>query len=184
MDFLEPVPIIVISFWKLGVIMNIKALLSRLTIVSLITLACSTPAFCGEIHDAAKDGNLAKVNALLTENPNLVFGKDNDGWTLLREAAENGHKDVLELLLANKADVNAKDKEGETPLYWAEMGATRTQLNYCASMAVIHKTCLEKSNFFLVASRLFINNRNSVNKGIGIKEAARFRLSFLYNLST
>ena len=31
----------------------------------------------------------------------------------------NGHKDVAELLLANKADVNAKDNDGETPLHMA-----------------------------------------------------------------
>ena len=29
----------------------------------------------------------------------------------------SGHKDVAELLLANKAEVNAKDNDGETPLH-------------------------------------------------------------------
>ena len=29
----------------------------------------------------------------------------------------NGHKDVAELLLANKADVNARNNKGETPLH-------------------------------------------------------------------
>ena len=32
-------------------------------------------------------------------------------------AAGRGHKDVVELLLANKAEVNAKDNDGETPLH-------------------------------------------------------------------
>jgi hypothetical protein len=36
--------------------------LSRLFVLSLITLAFSTPAFCGEIHDAAKAGDLVMVN--------------------------------------------------------------------------------------------------------------------------
>ena len=31
----------------------------------------------------------------------------------------NGYKDVAELLIANKADVNAKDQNGYTPLYAA-----------------------------------------------------------------
>lgn len=37
----------------------------------------------------------------------------------MHHAAALGHKDVAELLLANKAEVNAKDKHGATPLHWA-----------------------------------------------------------------
>jgi len=41
------------------------------------------------------------------------------GWTPLHWAALEGHKGMAELLLANKADVNAKDNKGYTPLYYA-----------------------------------------------------------------
>ena len=37
----------------------------------------------------------------------------------MHDAALWGRKDVVELLLANKADVNAKDHNGETPLHKA-----------------------------------------------------------------
>jgi ankyrin repeat protein len=30
-----------------------------------------------------------------------------------------GHKDLAELLLENRSDVTAKDKDGPTPLHWA-----------------------------------------------------------------
>ena len=93
----------------------------RLAIVTLIALVWSDPAFCREIHDAARDGDMAKVKALLKENPDLVLSKDNiDGGTPLHMAASGGHKDVVELLLANKAEVNAKSyNNGGTPLHWA-----------------------------------------------------------------
>ena len=65
----------------------------------LVALAWSSVAFCGEIHDAAKSGDLEKVKALLTGNPNLVFSKDNNGETPLHDAVVTGHKDVAELLV-------------------------------------------------------------------------------------
>ena len=46
--------------------------------VTLVVLAWSSLAFCGEIHDAAKAGDLEKVKALLKDNPDLVFSKDNE----------------------------------------------------------------------------------------------------------
>ncbi len=39
--------------------------------------------------------------------------------TPLHLAAQQGSKEVVELLLANQADVNAKDSGGYTPLQWA-----------------------------------------------------------------
>ena len=73
----------------------------------------------GEIHDAAKAGDLEKVKALLKDHFDLVFNKDNDGRSPLHWAASYGHKNVVELLLANKAEVNAKDNHGQTPLHVA-----------------------------------------------------------------
>ena len=47
----------------------------------------------------------------------MVFSKDNKGKTPLHWAALSGHKDVVELLLASKAEVNAKNNDGQTPLH-------------------------------------------------------------------
>ena len=40
--------------------------------------------------------------------------------TPLHLAADNGHKEIVELLIAKGADVNAKNKGGSTPLHEAK----------------------------------------------------------------
>lgn len=82
----------------------------KFAFILMAVLACNCLTFCGEIHDTAEKGDLEKVKALLKEDPNLVFSKDNDGNTPLHSAVKFDHKDVAEFLLANKADVDAKDK--------------------------------------------------------------------------
>jgi len=69
--------------------------------------------------DAVAEGDLDKVKVLLEANPDLVFGKDNYGLTALHFAAMGGHRELVELLLVNKAEVNAKGNHGQTPLHYA-----------------------------------------------------------------
>ena len=88
-------------------------------IVMLALLAWSNLASGGEIHEAVKGGDLAKVKVLLKENPALAVSEDETGWTPLHLAAQKGFNDIAALLLANKADPNAKSKRGDTPLHWA-----------------------------------------------------------------
>ena len=45
--------------------------------------------------------------------------KDGSKWTPLHEAAKAGRTEVAELLIAEGANVNAKNKNGDTPLDWA-----------------------------------------------------------------
>jgi hypothetical protein len=83
-------------------------------------LALSVPGFCGPIHDAARAGDVKKVELLLKTQPNLIASKDEKyGQTPLHVAAFNDRVDVAKLLLADHADVNAKAKNGSTPLHLA-----------------------------------------------------------------
>ena len=78
----------------------------------------------GSLHEAAFNGKLEKARTLIKENPDLVNSQNSyGGETPLHLAVEYGHKDVAELLLANKADVEAKTTYGGwTPLLNAVFG--------------------------------------------------------------
>jgi ankyrin repeat protein len=77
-------------------------------------------AFGGEIHSAAMAGDLEKVKMLVKTDPELVLSKDKQGLTPLHWAAQNGPTEMVEFLLAHKADVNAKGDRGTTPLHMAQ----------------------------------------------------------------
>jgi uncharacterized protein len=91
----------------------------RRTAIILLALTWAGIAFCGEIHEAAQKGDVAKVQALLKAHPELIFSRDSDGKTALHVAAYAGQKDVAVLLLANKSEVDARNNEGDTPLILA-----------------------------------------------------------------
>ena len=94
--------------------MMMRLLIGAVMALAVLTWTEIAPA--GEIHTAARAGDLAKVKALLEANPQCVNEKDEQGLTPLLRA---GDAAVVELLLKHKADVNAADKDGATPLLLA-----------------------------------------------------------------
>ena len=70
--------------------------------------------------EAAQRGDLEGVRSILDNDNQLVSEKDKSGATALHYAALNGHRRVVELLVARGADVNSRDSQfGATPAGWA-----------------------------------------------------------------
>jgi cytohesin len=73
------------------------------------------------VHRAAELGYLGRLKVLLNEDPALISSRDYlYRRTPLHFAAEHGHRQAAELLLAHGADVGAQDKNGDTSLDRAE----------------------------------------------------------------
>jgi hypothetical protein len=75
-----------------------------------------------DIHFAAMFGRLEAVKQYITAGADVNAIDDDEGMTPLILAAGGGHKKIVELLIAEGADVNAKDKYGRTPLLMAVLG--------------------------------------------------------------
>jgi ankyrin repeat protein len=87
------------------------------------TIILMSSTLCGmssaqTILDAARAGDLSAVRAFLATDSTLVSSRDEAENTPLHFAAREGHADIVELLLASGADVNAANYEHETPLHW------------------------------------------------------------------
>jgi len=77
-----------------------------------------------EITAAAAAGDNDEVAAILSMDNRLTRALDKDGWTPLHQAAHYGHRAVVETLLANNADVNARSGNAmkNQPLHAAAAG--------------------------------------------------------------
>jgi hypothetical protein len=131
-----------------------------LVAVMLIVLACCRPAFSSDFHEAVNavsNGDLKKVKALLNEDPNLAFVKDDEGNTLLLFAASNGYVDLAKLLLSYRADINSKTFYGSTPLHEAVWEGRKAMvellLAHGADVNVKCKNCKPSPLYYAVFHR-------------------------------
>ena len=96
------------------------------TIAALVLVGCGTrqqsvlPAQPRFLRDL-KQENIEAVKQHLAAglDANAAYEYEYGEWIPLHEAAVYGPKEMVELLIANGADVNAKNKFNETPLDFA-----------------------------------------------------------------
>lgn len=85
-----------------------------------ILVIVSGTALAGEIHDAARSGDVILIKKQLEEG-SPIDQRDEKGRTALHLAAYNGHAETIHFLISNDADVNAQANGffQATPLHMA-----------------------------------------------------------------
>lgn len=123
--------------------------------------------FTFDIHTAASLGQFERVQTLLTGNPRLVFSRAqyNDS-TPLDAAASRCQGDTVALLLANRADANARDEWGYAPLRHA-MTAERNNEAGCEYVVEL-----------LLANGADVNMKDSHGK-TPLDEGSRYMVEFV-----
>jgi len=73
-------------------------------------------------HFAAQHGDIDTLRILAETDKDSLNAADSNGWLPVHEGARGGHKEVVELLVDNGADVNVRTNHGTggTPLWWAK----------------------------------------------------------------
>lgn len=83
--------------------------------ICVVLLSACSREYPTELMNAAKDGNLAAVQAAV-ERGSKVGERSNKGKRALMFAASEGHRDVAQWLIDQGADVNVADSYGTTAL--------------------------------------------------------------------
>ncbi|KAH8306439.1 hypothetical protein KR018_011520 [Drosophila ironensis] len=90
-------------------------------------------------QDVDQSKDLVAAASIAIAAPELLESADEDGFTPLHLAVIQGNLAMVNLLLANKADVNAVDNEGHSVVHWAtvcgEVESLRAVLAAGASVA-------------------------------------------------
>ena len=96
-----------------------KRLASICMAIAQAVAVCCGAATGTDMFDAVRAGDAEKVKVLLQADPKLAAARTEDGSTALHLAALDGQSEMVRLLLASKAQVNARGLREETPLHMA-----------------------------------------------------------------
>ena len=101
--------------------------------IFLAALTLFANASAGELHDAAKENDVASVEQLLAEGVDVNEQESQLNKTALDFAAYRGHMEIARLLVQRGANVNAKDKTKVTPLHSAALAGQEAMAEFLIS---------------------------------------------------
>jgi ankyrin repeat protein len=111
------------------------------------------------ILDAARQGDLSRVEAELRHDRSLSRGSNEIGMTPLHAAANNGHIDVVRALLDAGADVNALMGDGYRPIHAALMPRGRDPRPSPQASAAIADVLLQRGSDYSIVTALLRGDR-------------------------
>ena len=96
-----------------------------LTIIAAVVLiGCQATS----THQAVFDGNIGAIKQHLNAGLDVEAKDDKFVGTFLHWASAGGQKEIVELLIAKGADVNATDGDGDTALHLAGSSTARIEI--------------------------------------------------------
>jgi ankyrin repeat protein len=131
----------------------------RSLLVAGLAVAFAGGAFADPIHDAARKGDLKKVQDILASDPKAVNAQDKSGDTPLHVAALHGQYKVAEALIAAGANVNVKNSY--PPFTPEDLGQFFSSSNHVDPIRLIHSdsaTRTDAVNTHQVSAQEFTNN--------------------------
>ena len=140
------------------------------------SLFFSSFLFAGEVHEAAKSGDIAKLRQLLNKDPGLLYVQDEQGKTPLHWATGRGQYETMKVLLDEYlVDVNVRNKNQGTPLHVAASQAqpegVRILLQHKAEINArtkdgatpLHFAAFKRKDGHLEAARILLDNNADVD---------------------
>ncbi|XP_048238777.1 ankyrin repeat domain-containing protein 2-like isoform X8 [Haliotis rufescens] len=101
------------------------------------TQATPSPADCKDLIDASDAGNLEEVKRLLSRGVDVDCRWGEGSETPVMRAAYEGHRDVVELLVSEGADVSLVDRYGRNTLHFASYGGYLETVKFVLSLHVV-----------------------------------------------
>jgi ankyrin repeat protein len=95
-----------------------------LLFMGVLAWAVSCGAQSAEVHDAARTGDVARLNELIGATPELVNAKGEDDDTPLHTAAMAGKMNAVLYLIGKGAAIDARNTINQSPLLYAAYGGS------------------------------------------------------------